>query len=208
MYYRDYKSDKDNINKGIYQSHFNFEAKNIQEAREEVEKIRDKRSEITEILSQNGWKKHNELKVGDIIATFNLEKNEIEYLSIKKLFARENEQIFVKRISYVRYIKERAMKQIFSQRLNFIPKREDFSYLCTREGYSIYYRADFLWGARVNTGKIANFNRDEAATRDIENFSTKGFSGRIVITQLKKNLANGADYPLELVEELNKTEVL
>ncbi len=48
-------------------------------------------SEDTEILSQNGWKKHNELKVGDIIATFNLEKNEIEYLPIKKLFAREYE---------------------------------------------------------------------------------------------------------------------
>jgi len=44
-------------------------------------------SEDTEILSKNGWKKHNAIKKGDIIATFNLEKECIEYLPVKNIFA-------------------------------------------------------------------------------------------------------------------------
>lgn len=45
-------------------------------------------SEDTEILTRGGWKKHNEVKVGDIIATFNVERELIEYLPVQRVFAR------------------------------------------------------------------------------------------------------------------------
>ena len=46
-------------------------------------------SEDTEILTPNGWARHNELNKGDIIKTFNISKRIIEDKPIKKLFARE-----------------------------------------------------------------------------------------------------------------------
>ena len=42
----------------------------------------------TEILTQNGWKGSGETKEGDIIATFNVEKDEIEYQPIERIFKR------------------------------------------------------------------------------------------------------------------------
>lgn len=46
-------------------------------------------SEDTEILANDGWKKYNQVKKGDIIATFNIEKEYIEYLPVKKVFAKK-----------------------------------------------------------------------------------------------------------------------
>ena len=46
-------------------------------------------SEDTEILTENGWLTYNDLKVGDIIKTFNVNTGKIEDLPIKKLFVRE-----------------------------------------------------------------------------------------------------------------------
>lgn len=46
-------------------------------------------SEDTEILGKHGWKKYNQVKKGDIIATFNLEKGFIEYLPVNNVFARK-----------------------------------------------------------------------------------------------------------------------
>ncbi|MFH1187931.1 MAG: ribonucleoside triphosphate reductase [bacterium] len=46
-------------------------------------------SQDTEILGKDGWKKYNQIKVGDVIATFNTEKGNIEYLPTKKIFAKE-----------------------------------------------------------------------------------------------------------------------
>ena len=46
-------------------------------------------SEDTEILTENGWRVHNQVKKGDMIATFNIEKGFIEYLPVKRLFAKE-----------------------------------------------------------------------------------------------------------------------
>ncbi|MDP2944130.1 MAG: anaerobic ribonucleoside-triphosphate reductase, partial [bacterium] len=43
----------------------------------------------TEILGQGGWKKYDEVKKHDPIATFNLEKGIIEYLPVEHMFARE-----------------------------------------------------------------------------------------------------------------------
>ncbi len=48
-------------------------------------------SEDTEILTKKGWKKHNEVRKGDIIKTFNTEKGVIEEKKIKKVFSREYE---------------------------------------------------------------------------------------------------------------------
>lgn len=46
-------------------------------------------SEDTEILAEDGWKKYDQVKKGDIIATFNAEKGFIEYLPVKKIFAKK-----------------------------------------------------------------------------------------------------------------------
>lgn len=46
-------------------------------------------SEDTEILGKNGWQKYNQVKLGDIIATFNIEKGFIEYLPVKRVFAKK-----------------------------------------------------------------------------------------------------------------------
>lgn len=46
-------------------------------------------SEDTEILGENGWKRYNQVKEGNVIATFNIEKGFIEYLPVRHVFARE-----------------------------------------------------------------------------------------------------------------------
>jgi len=46
-------------------------------------------SEDTEILTADGWKYHDGVNAGDTIATFNLDKEAIEYLPVKKMFSRE-----------------------------------------------------------------------------------------------------------------------
>ncbi|MFH0814596.1 MAG: ribonucleoside triphosphate reductase [Candidatus Falkowbacteria bacterium] len=46
-------------------------------------------SEDTEILGKNGWAQYNQIKSGDIIATFNVEGGYIEYLPVNKVFARK-----------------------------------------------------------------------------------------------------------------------
>ena len=46
-------------------------------------------SEDTEILGKDGWKKYNQVKKGDIIATFNIDRGGIEYLSVNHVFARK-----------------------------------------------------------------------------------------------------------------------
>ncbi len=43
----------------------------------------------TEILGSDGWKKYNEIKKGDIIATFNIDQGFIEYLPVNRVFARK-----------------------------------------------------------------------------------------------------------------------
>ncbi len=48
-------------------------------------------SEDTEILTKKGWKKHNEVKKGDVIKTFNTEKGVIEEKKARKVFSREYE---------------------------------------------------------------------------------------------------------------------
>ncbi|MEI6288314.1 MAG: ribonucleoside triphosphate reductase [bacterium] len=44
-------------------------------------------SQDTEILTADGWRSYNEVKVGQTIATFNLEQGAIEYLPVRKMFA-------------------------------------------------------------------------------------------------------------------------
>ena len=46
-------------------------------------------SEDTKILTPDGWKSYNQVKVGDIIYTFNLETHEIEMKTVKDIFVRK-----------------------------------------------------------------------------------------------------------------------
>jgi len=45
-------------------------------------------SEDTEILARDGWKRYDQVQPGDVIATFNVKKKKIEYLAVKRIFAR------------------------------------------------------------------------------------------------------------------------
>jgi len=44
-------------------------------------------SEDTEILAQDGWKRHDQVQPNDIIATFNVDEKVIEYLPVQRVFA-------------------------------------------------------------------------------------------------------------------------
>lgn len=46
-------------------------------------------SEDTEILGEDGWKRYNQVKEGDKIATFNIEGGYLEYLPVKRKFAKK-----------------------------------------------------------------------------------------------------------------------
>ncbi|HDN05646.1 MAG TPA: ribonucleoside triphosphate reductase, partial [Candidatus Bathyarchaeota archaeon] len=46
-------------------------------------------SEDTKILTPDGWKSYDQVKVGDIIYTFNLETHEIEMKTVKDIFVRK-----------------------------------------------------------------------------------------------------------------------
>ncbi|MDI6752262.1 MAG: ribonucleoside triphosphate reductase [bacterium] len=46
-------------------------------------------SEDTEILGKDGWKRYDEVKEGEIIATFNIDMGFIEYLPVENVFTKE-----------------------------------------------------------------------------------------------------------------------
>lgn len=50
-------------------------------------------SEDTEILTPNGWRRHNEVKDGDFIKTFNIKRGHIEEKEVKSVFRKEYDGI-------------------------------------------------------------------------------------------------------------------
>lgn len=81
-------------------------------------------SEDTEILTENGWAHYNDLKVGDVIKTFNISKGEIEDLPIKKLFIREYSGIMYNLKNRIQdqliSPKHRIVRKIFNTKNKFI----------------------------------------------------------------------------------------
>ncbi len=73
-------------------------------------------SEDTEILTPNGWASYNDLKKGDTIKTFNIEKRVIEDKPIRKLFAREYSGIMYN-------LKNRIQDQLISPGHRVVRKR-------------------------------------------------------------------------------------
>ncbi len=73
-------------------------------------------SEDTEILGENGWKRYNQTKEGDIIATFNIEKGFIEYLPVRHVFAREYRGMMYN-------LKNRSSDQLISPEHRVVSKR-------------------------------------------------------------------------------------
>ncbi|MDD2788707.1 anaerobic ribonucleoside-triphosphate reductase, partial [Methanoculleus sp.] len=81
-------------------------------------------SEDTEILTENGWLTHTDLKVGDIIKTFNISTGKIEDLPIKKLFVKEykGKMYNLKNRIQDQLIspKHRVVRQIFNTKNKFV----------------------------------------------------------------------------------------
>ncbi|MDO8516598.1 MAG: ribonucleoside triphosphate reductase [Nanoarchaeota archaeon] len=73
-------------------------------------------SEDTEILTLNGWKNYEDLKVGDTIKTFNIGKKSIEDKPIKKLFKRYYEGIMYN-------LKNRIQDQLISPGHRIVRKK-------------------------------------------------------------------------------------
>ena len=70
----------------------------------------------TEILTQNGWQKHNQVKVGDIIATFNIEHGQLEYLPVQHMFAKQYKGLMYN-------LKNRISDQLISPEHRVVRKR-------------------------------------------------------------------------------------
>ena len=81
-------------------------------------------SEDTEILTDEGWLMYRDLKVGDIIKTFNIKTGKIEDLPIKKLFIREysGKMYNIKNRIQDQLIspKHRMVRQIFNTKNKFV----------------------------------------------------------------------------------------
>lgn len=52
-------------------------------------------SKKTRILTQKGWRYYNEIKIGDLVPTINLEKKKIEYKPIKNIIVNKVEKAYV-----------------------------------------------------------------------------------------------------------------
>jgi len=69
----------------------------------------------TEILTANGWKKYNEISIGDSVPTLNLKSNQIEFQPIKDIFVYDinNENLLEIKNKYLDYICTPEHKGIF-----------------------------------------------------------------------------------------------
>lgn len=73
-------------------------------------------SEDTEILAQDGWKKYNQVKQGDVIATFNIDGGYIEYLPVQRMFSRQYDGLMYN-------LKNRISDQLISPEHRVVRKR-------------------------------------------------------------------------------------
>ncbi len=117
-------------------------------------------SEDTEILGRDGWKKYDEVKEGDVIATFNMEKGFIEYLPVKHLFAREYKGIMYN-------LKNRISDQLISPEHRIVRKKfGSEQYVMEKIEDTIELKSPFL----VPVGSEGNVNGAGSIDEDIVKF--------------------------------------
>ena len=150
-------------------------------------------SEDTEILGRDGWKKYTEVKKGDTIATFNVDKGFIEYLPVNHVFARKYKGSMYN-------LKNRISDQLISPEHRVVRKK------FYAEGYVLEtiekvkeLKSPFIVpvGSLGNFGPASSLNDDEVrllAWVIAEGTLDKGErgSGRVSIYQSK--IANLKDY--------------
>jgi ribonucleoside-triphosphate reductase len=78
-------------------------------------------SEDTEILTPEGWKRHDEIKVGDEIKTLNLETKKIENKKVKFVFKRDYRGIMY-------HLKGKKLDQLISPEHRVVRKTQNNSY--------------------------------------------------------------------------------
>lgn len=117
-------------------------------------------SEDTEILGRDGWKKYDEVKEGDEIATFNMEKGFIEYLPVKHLFAREYQGIMYN-------LRNRISDQLISPEHRLIRKKfGSEQYVMEKIEDTIKLKSPFM----VPVGSDGNVNGDSLIDEDLVKF--------------------------------------
>ena len=116
-------------------------------------------SEDTEILGENGWKKYNEVQEGDTIATFNLEKEIIEYLPVKHVFAREYEGVMYN-------LKNRISDQLISPEHRVVRRKfNNGEYILEKIEDVFNLKSPFI----VPVGSSGNIEGDNSLNEDIVN---------------------------------------
>ncbi len=150
-------------------------------------------SEDTEILTRAGWKKYNQVKEGDIIATFNVERQVIEYLPVKRVFAKRYE-------GKMYNLRNRVSDQLLSPGHRIVRRIFNTNrYILEEIEKSVKFKSWFV----VPVGSDGNVKGDKGADKKVveliawvvaEGSIDKGRrgSGRITIYQSKKK--NPKDY--------------
>jgi len=148
-------------------------------------------SEDTEILTPDGWAGHNDLKKGDVIKTFNLEKGVIENKPIKKLFAREYKGVMYN-------LKNRIQDQLISPGHRIVRKKFQTQNYVLEEVEDVKkMKSPFIIPVSgKNIKKDVKISDNEIkllswviSEGTIENYSSYRHSSRITIYQSKiKNL--------------------
>ena len=143
-------------------------------------------SEDTEILTEDGWKKYNQVKKGNVIATFNIEKGFIEYLPVQRVFAKEYK-------GKMYNLKNRISDQLISPEHRVVRKKfSEGSYVLEKIEKVLDFKSPFI----VPVGSEGNTNGKDKIEEDIikliawvisEGSIDKGKrgSGRISIYQSK-----------------------
>jgi len=161
-------------------------------------------SEDTEILTKDGWKKYNQIKKGNIIATFNIEKGFIEYLPVNSVFAKKYKGIMYN-------LKNRISDQLISPEHRVVRRMfNSDNYILEKIEKVLDLKSPFM----VPVGSEGNIFGDNKLDEDLVKLiawliaegtvdkSGRG-SGRVSIYQSKEKNPGGYKEIISLCRDLN-----
>lgn len=144
-------------------------------------------SEDTEILTNDGWKKYNQVKKGSVIATFNINGGYIEYLPVNKVFAKKYKGIMYN-------LKNRISDQLISPEHRVVRKMFNSSnYTLEKIEKILELKSPFMVPVGSEGNILGNDKLDEDIVKLMAWIITEGSmdksgrgSGRISIYQSKE----------------------
>ena len=161
-------------------------------------------SEDTEILTKNGWKNYRQVKKGSIIATFNIEKGFIEYLSVNNVFTKKYKGIMYN-------LKNRISDQLISPEHRVVRKMfNSESYTLEKIEKILSLKSPFMVPVGSEGNILGNDQLNENIVKLIAWLIAEGTidksgrgSGRISIYQSKEKNSEGYKEIISLCRNLN-----